>query len=293
MVLFRNVIDGGLGLTSCKHKSIAYLIKTFLELAANPAYVDSLYLNILYRAYVLKENDSTPHLPPYYNKHFFDTIIQAKNAGYNIVTMTVKQWYSFLVEQDLTMEPGNLQVRTLRPCRVERMYSEVQWENVWANVRMSALGNCSKAFAWKLVHDLLPTEEKLSAAVKNFQSGCKYSCPDSPVANLEHVFFKCHLTHDVGNWLLDLFKTVNAEATSESILRLDFKDNDELFFLAVKTFQFCWSKRVAGKTVSVMEVIACVQVDISLLEGTKHENLIAKIEKFLCRVLEKKKEELK
>ena len=107
------------------------------------------------------------------------------------------------------------------------------------------------------------------------------------------VFFKCHLTHDVGNWLLELFKTVNAEATSESILRLDFKDNDKLFFLAVKTFQFCWSKRVAGKTVSVMEVIACVQVDISLLEGTKHENLIAKIEKFLCRVLEKKKEELK
>ena len=34
--LFRPVWYGGLGLASVKHKSIAFLIRTFLELAANP-----------------------------------------------------------------------------------------------------------------------------------------------------------------------------------------------------------------------------------------------------------------
>ena len=38
MVLFRNVKDGGLALVSCKFKSLAFRIKTFLELAAHQSY---------------------------------------------------------------------------------------------------------------------------------------------------------------------------------------------------------------------------------------------------------------
>ena len=66
MVLFRQVKHGGLALTSCRHKSLAFLIKTFLDLAANPSYIESSYLNALYRAYVLKENFSAPPPPPHY-----------------------------------------------------------------------------------------------------------------------------------------------------------------------------------------------------------------------------------
>ena len=44
IVLYRKVKDGGLGLTSSKHKSLAYLIKSFLELAANPSYLHLTYI---------------------------------------------------------------------------------------------------------------------------------------------------------------------------------------------------------------------------------------------------------
>ena len=281
MVLFRKVGDGGLGLTSCRHKSLAHLIRTFLELAANPAYVDSLYLNILYRTYVLEEGCIVPHLPPYYNKHFFDKIIQAKKAGYNIIKMTVKQWYTFLMEQDVTMESGNQQEKTLRPCRVEKLYSDVQWKTVWANIRMSFLGNCSKTFAWKLAHDLLPTEERLGAVGKNIQNVCKFSCAGNPVGNLEHCLFHCQLSEDVGTWLIDLHKTVNPEATSASILRLDLIENCELLYLSIKTFQFCWTKRLAGKRVTVIETIAYIVSDVRSFGGTRHGHLIAKVENLL------------
>ena len=173
------------------------------------------------------------------------------------------------------------QEKKLRPCRVEKLHHDVQWKSVWANTRMSFLGNCSKAFAWKLAHDLLPTEEKLGAVGKNIQNVCKYSCPGNPVGNVEHCLFHCQLTQAVGTWLTNLHKSTYSEATPASILRLDLNDNDELLYLSIKTFQFCWSKRLAGKRVTVIETIANIIADVRALEGTRHEHLIAKVENLL------------
>ena len=42
-VLFQQVEDGGLGLTSVKHKALAMLIRNFINLAYNPKYLNSLF----------------------------------------------------------------------------------------------------------------------------------------------------------------------------------------------------------------------------------------------------------
>ena len=203
MVLLRKIKDGGLGLTSCKHKSLAYLIKSFLELAASPSYVKSLYLNILYRIYVENENLPIIPLPPYYNADFFHTIQEAVNSGYCILKMTLRQWYSFLIEKDVTMDPH----RNLIPCRVEKAYPNVEWNIVWSNVRQAALPN------WKLAHKLLPVEEKLYAVSSISSSSCKFSCPGDPIGSLEHCFFHCLLTKELGTWFLEVLKSVNPGAT--------------------------------------------------------------------------------
>ena len=124
---------------------------------------------------------------------FFNVIIEAMNAGFNIFKMSVKQWYNFLVESDVTMITSN-QGRILRKCRVENLYHLTAWENVWLNVRMPGLSNESKSFAWKLAHDLLPTEVRVNDASKIPSYVCKYSCPGDPVGNLEHCFSECKLT---------------------------------------------------------------------------------------------------
>ena len=67
-LLFRPVKCGVLGLTSVKLKATAFLIKTFLELAANPKYNQSQFLNSIYRVHILDEDIACPSLPPYYNK---------------------------------------------------------------------------------------------------------------------------------------------------------------------------------------------------------------------------------
>ena len=98
MILYRPVHLGGLCLTSMKLKATAFLIRTFLELAANTQYLQSQYLNMLYRVYILGEDIDCPPLPPYYNDLLFSTICQAKSSGRDIISMTTKEWYGFLLD---------------------------------------------------------------------------------------------------------------------------------------------------------------------------------------------------
>ena len=87
-ILFRPVWYGGLGLASIKHKSVAYLIQTFLELAANPNYQHSPFLTSLYRVHVLGEDTSCPASPPYYSNQFLSQPNNNHNPN-NKTTITV------------------------------------------------------------------------------------------------------------------------------------------------------------------------------------------------------------
>ena len=62
-----------------------------MEVAANPEYQTSQYLNSLYQFCILEEDFSRPSLPPYYSASFFNTIREAKNEGNDIVRMSSRQ----------------------------------------------------------------------------------------------------------------------------------------------------------------------------------------------------------
>ena len=282
LVLFRERKDGGLGLISCKHRALAFLIKTFLDLAANPAYIDSLFLNTLYRVYILHEDLPAPKIPPYFDNKVFNVITEAINAGFNVIKMSVKQWYHFLIELEVTMA-ASFPDKILRPCRVENLFPLREWKNVWFNFRMPALGNASKSFAWKLAHDLLPTEVRLNAISKTPSSMCKFTCPGDPIGNLEHCLIECIMTRDVGSWLLNVYKTFNPISTSISILRLDIdiNSNDDLLFVAVKALQFCWAKRVVGKIAMLTDFLSDISVDLKTLEETCHSDLSERVKKII------------
>ena len=92
MVLHRPPNSGGLGLHSVKYKSLAGFITTFLQTAANPAYRPNLLHNLLYRKYVLEEENvagAPIHLPPYLSLDFFSIIRKVKSdSPLNITTMS-------------------------------------------------------------------------------------------------------------------------------------------------------------------------------------------------------------
>ena len=74
-VLYRDHKEGGLGMNNVRNKSRACFTRTFLELAANPAYNQSLFLSSLFRYYVLKDAIPPPRLPPYFSQKHWNLAI--------------------------------------------------------------------------------------------------------------------------------------------------------------------------------------------------------------------------
>ena len=157
-MVFHPVSQGGLGLASVKYKSVAFLINNFIQIAANQKYITSLYDKALYDYYIL-EGSYQPARPPFYSDTFFEIIKDARKLGHDVIKMTVKEWYNFLLKREVIMQVDDDE--KLRPCRVERMYPTARWCDVWHNERIKALSSETTSLFWKLVHCLLPTEGRM------------------------------------------------------------------------------------------------------------------------------------
>ena len=149
------------------------------------------------------------------------------------------------------------------------MCEDVAWDIVWQNIRMPVLSFTAKSFAWKLAHDLLPTEERLGKSLQNHRKVCKFSCPHEPIANLEHCFFHCSLTREVGTWVLEVCQTFDANACPKNVLKLTTTDNC-LSYLVITALHYCWLQRAKGKKASIEDFKASIKVDLQVLLETRH-----------------------
>ena len=122
LVLYRNTQAGGLGLFHVKIRSLALLIRSFLETASNPKFRHSLLHEVLFRYHVLGETClPNPGFLPYYDQNLFNTIKHYQDTcPLNISVMTTKQWYQILLEDRVFMQPGAAGApQVLLPFRVE------------------------------------------------------------------------------------------------------------------------------------------------------------------------------
>ena len=165
LVLYRGTDVGGLGLMCVKMRSLALLVRTFLETSINPKFRHSLFHEQLFRYHVLGESNlPDPGFTPYYDRDFFDLIIHYKNnSPLNIATMTTKQWYSVLLEDKVIMNPATeVSAATLIPVRIETIHPNTDWPAVWKLVRMKGLGSELISFQLKMLHSLLPTRDRVA-----------------------------------------------------------------------------------------------------------------------------------
>ena len=173
-----------------------------METAVNPKFQHNLFHTILYRVNVLGD-DSIPALPlpPYYPVSFFTIIRQAKqNTPLNVATMSTANWYRLLVEQEITMyKPINSPWEFIR-CRAEIASPDTDWESSWRRARLRGLGAEATSFLWKLLHRLLPSEERLARILPNSSNNCKI-CATPTNTDLHHCFFQCVSTVEVGTLL--------------------------------------------------------------------------------------------
>ena len=232
VTLFRQVQDGGLGLQHVRCKALAHLISTFLLTAANRNYQQSLYSSWLYRYHV--EGDTSlpdPGFPPYYTPAFFKIIRDVKeNSSLNPIWLTVKQWYSYLLEKLVTMREVDQDGRQeLVPNRIEESFPTIQWGEPYRLSRLQGLSPSSKSFLFKLVHQLLPSRARVNRIIPANSPLCW--CGSGESETYLHSFYTCSKNSEASDAMLRCAKTYDTELTPEKSLSLQVKA-DEVFMLA-------------------------------------------------------------
>ena len=283
MILFRPSAQGGLGLTSVKHKAQACLLRTFTELAINPTYLSSQYLSTLYRSHVLNENLPNSTLRPYYDKHFFSTLVTAKEEGHDICTMTTKQWYKFLVEREVTMIPINNEQPQLRPCRVELANPDTNWAEVWSKVTLPFLNSEVKSFAWKLLHNLLPSKGRLHEINPTQSPDCRFCPVPAPVANLEHIIFHCCKTRSAGNFVISIAQKCDPLASQNSFLRLNITSDPCSLWIIMSSLHLIWTSW--SQDSGVNEVVCKAKLNSQALQMSSADcfpDIFRQVQDLLC-----------
>ena len=128
-----------------------------------------------------------PGFTPYYNKEFFNTIQKVHDKSpLNPVQMTVGQWYQYLLEDRVTRVKDKEGRRTARRCRLEELKPEVNWGRSFSLARLKGLSPDNKSVLLKVLHQLLPTGERVARLQPNKSPACSL-CRTGPVDTLLHA----------------------------------------------------------------------------------------------------------
>ena len=215
-------------------------------------------------------------MPPYYNLTFINTILSAKSEGKDIVGMTTRQWYFYLLEKDVLKTTGEDGSTENVLSKIERKHPEYDWNEVWVKMRLPFLPSNVVSFIWKLIHNILTTEERLNSTLGNISERCRYGCEDLRAANQIHCFFNCTLTYSLGQWLLQVVRRYGP-LTESDILKLNVPNNHALIWVIASTLYYCWNKRVMKKSADPLSFLAQLDSELKVMEETGQHQLAQEI----------------
>ena len=168
--------------------------------------------------------------------------------------------------------------------RAELASPDTDWEVSWRRARLKGMGYIATSLLWKLLHRWLPTEQRLARILPNTSESCKY-CPTPTPADLEHSFFGCVKTRDVGNSLLTALRHHDPSITPAGPLRLEFQEQGDkempLVWVTAHTLQYMWSMRTSGRVVDLFLTRSMLENKITLLRETRYENEASLIDEIL------------
>ena len=175
-------------------------------------------------------------------------------------------------------------------CRVERARPGVDWEHCWRLARLSGLGPENMTFLFKMLHQILPTQERVARTKPSTSPSCKMPGCHADVENLEHALIFCQANDDVGLKLLELVRQLTPTLQADSLLRLELRvDHDQelpvvLFISTV--LSSVWNLRQSNSRVLRYLVRSQMEAKINLLRETRYAPTVTKLEEFALSLFE-------
>ena len=176
------------------------------------------------------------------------------------------------------MQQGDENVtRQYTSCRSELATPDNDWERSWRLARLRGLCPEMTTFLWRLLHRLLPTQDRVHRIVrKTTPSPHCQLCQDGVVEDLQHAFFSCSFNANTGEVLRRCLSTLMPRLTRSQILVLNFdlEPSEELpaVWLASHFLFNIWSSRVDKKKARLYAVRADLEARANLLRETRFQN---------------------
>ena len=255
---------------------LACRIRTFLETSVNPNYNHHLYHVLLYRHFIDEEElIPAPTIPPFYPLDFFNLIKDMRNSDLSLTSANTSQIYKYLLNRELLMVHDNAENKEVyKPTRVEEHHPNIDWDMVWSRSRSLSYGSAVESFIFKMVNNILPTDDRLARILPNNTKYCKI-CSGNITGDLQHWLFQCSATIEVGSWLISLINRLSFSHTRpEDILKLSLECNtdfeDAIIWIIVNTLYIIWCLRSQGKSANVKLTRELLSQKLSILRETRH-----------------------
>ena len=140
---------------------------------------------------------------------------------------------------------------------------------------MQGLASDLTGFLFKLVHCLLPTQDRVSRFGGDDDHGLCNFCSDEAETPL-HAFFQCQHNMLSGLALLGYIQAVVPDLSTEAALRLELgrqlSEVEELATMYVLSIglKYIWEARVERKQVRLYKMRSEVEARVTILRKTRH-----------------------
>ncbi len=232
--------EGGLGLVEIRSKADSLMLKQtcrILSATGSKGWYLSRYWMGLYLAKHLPDMKPGPHS--------WKVSEMYKHIKFLLEECLDGEDYQNLERQTAKLLYKNF-VSTLPPPKVLYKKSDgINWNHVWKNVNSPMLFVERREFMFLLVHNILPTGERLRRLSRSdglCECGGGLETP-------EHLYFTCPKVQCAWAWMRRLMENVVPAVrlfTEEDLLNLDFKSKDILFFISFY-FDYVWQVRKTDK----------------------------------------------
>ena len=136
------------------------------------------------------------------------------------------------------------------------------------------LGPNLTSFLFKMLHNILPTSDRVSRILPN-QSPLCTRCTDNGenIETLQHALFDCVTSSETSQPLVDGLKLIIPSITPEKIITLDFECEEHLSFpLTWIIAHFLWSLwglRTSRKTIKLINIRTDLEASCRLLRESR------------------------
>ena len=277
IALYRSRGQGGLGLYNIKYKAMAELIRAYLETAVNTEFLTNQYHNALFNqkieeVRVLPAPPTNPFLP----EEAFENIKVVKEEGrLNIFRLSSGDWYRVLLENNITMTVDESGRRILKPCKVEMKNPDVNWEITWRRASLPGLSSADHSFLWKMLHNVLPTHERLHRlGMNNIISPLCSQCDQAVNDDLPHALVTCPQNKEVIDWLLNQLVHVSPNICPHQLVLLSLADLQEehelpVTWLISQTLSYIWTQRIIQKKPTLFQTRALLEAGVSIMRKSR------------------------